>query len=31
MMGPEVLRDGLRGDWVVIGCEETVKYFFKDI
>ena len=30
-MRPEVLRDGLGGDWMVVGCEETTQYFFKGI
>ena len=29
LVRPKVLRDGLRGDWAIISCEETVEYFFK--
>ena len=28
-MRPEVLWDGLRGNGAIVGCEETVKYFFE--
>ena len=30
-MRPKVLGDGLRRNWVEISCEETIKYFLKDI
>ena len=31
LVRPQVLWDGLRGDWAVINCEETTEYFFKNV
>ena len=30
-MGPKILRDGLRGNWTIVGCEETTQYLFESI
>ena len=31
LVGPKILRDGLRRNWAIVGCEETIEYFFKDV